>query len=263
MGATSGIGLRVAVKLAMRGCKVGVAGRKTHIMEALKKRFPESIEWEEIDVTKREAPKKLSALIDKIGGMDTYLHVAGIGYANPELQPDEELKTVKTNVEGFTRMIDAAYAYFRDNGGCGHIAAVTSVAGTRGIGAIAAYSASKKFDQAYLEALDQLSRSAGLDIKFTDIRPGWIRTPLLSPDQEYPMTMSLQYAVPRIIASLGSCCRANYIDWRWAIMAGLMKLVPGCLWVRLNIPISNLATPQQEKKNAAAEEAAAELPPKK
>lgn len=237
MGATSGIGLRVAVKLALRGCKVGVAGRKADVLDRLKQKFPDLVETEVIDITQADAPGRLADLIAKLGGMDTYFHVSGVGYENPRLDPAESLKVVETNVTGFVRMVDAAYAYFRDFNPRGHIAAVTSVAGTRGIGQMAAYCSSKKFDQTYLEALEQLSRSQGLHLKFTDIRPGWIRTPLIEDDREFPMAMSLDYAVPRIMRSLDAQSRVSYIDWRWRLACALMRMVPRSLWSRITIPL--------------------------
>lgn len=257
MGATSGIGLAVAEKLARSGHRVGVAGRKIEILAALQKKFPENVVWEEIDITHENAPVLLYKLIKKLGGMDTYFHVAGIGYENKYLSEKEEIATVETNVVGFTRMLDAAFVYFRDNKQPGHIAAVTSVAGTRGIGEIASYSASKSFGQTYLEALEQLAHLQGLQIKFTDIRPGWIRTPLLNPDEEYPITMKLSYAGPLIIKSLNRRRTVNYIDWRWGLMAKLMKAVPRCLWVRFPLHVAGLASASQEKKNTKAEEKAA------
>lgn len=181
--------------------------------------------------------------------MDTYFHVAGIGYENAAVNAKEDLQTVKTNVEGFVRMIDSAFHYFKNRGHGGHIAAVTSVAGVRGIGPLAAYSASKSFNQTYLEALDQLSHNQNLGIKFTDVRPGWIRTPLLNPTQDYPMTMSLDYAAPRILRSLRRPWRTTYVDCRWAIAATLMHLVPPCLWRRIRIPVYTLATPAQIVEN--------------
>lgn len=259
MGATSGIGLAVAEKLARSGHRVGVAGRKMEIMAALQKKFPENVVWEEIDVTRDNAPTHLKKLIEKLGGMDTYFHVAGIGYENRFLSPKEEIATVETNVVGFTRMIDAAFSYFRDNKQPGHIAAITSVAGARGIGEIASYSASKSFGQTYLEALEQLAHLQKLDIKFTDIRPGWIRTPLLNPDEEYPMTMKLSYAGPLIIKSLNRCRTVNYIDWRWGLMVKLMKSVPRCLWVHYPLHVSGLASASQKDKNQVAEKKAAEV----
>ena len=98
MGATSGIGEHVAESLAATGWRVGVAGRKVDRMKALKEMFPDSIEWEAIDITKSEAPRKLLSLIRKIGGMDIYFHVAGIGFFDPKLDIQREVATAETNV---------------------------------------------------------------------------------------------------------------------------------------------------------------------
>lgn len=255
MGATSGIGLEVAQRLAKRGHKVGVAGRKVKVLEALKKEFPKNIEWEEIDITKENAPKKLNSLINKLGGMDTYFHIAGVYFDNPELDLGHEVTTVETNAVGFARMISSAYNYFRDNGGMGHIAAITSVAGTRGMGPIASYSSTKKFGWTYLEALQQLSHMQKLNIKFTDIRPGWIRTPLMNPDSEYPFTMKLSYAAPLIIRSLKKCRVANYVDWRWKLIVRFMQMFPRCMWVRIPFPVSWPATKAQLAANTVIEKA--------
>lgn len=237
MGATSGIGLQVAVRLALMGWKVGAAGRNKDVLERLKAKFPDNVVTEAIDITRADATGSLGDLIDRLGGMDTYFHVSGIGYENPRLDPDVSLRTVETNVVGFVRMIDAAYAYFRDFNPYGHIAAVTSVAGSRGIGQMSAYCASKSFDQTYLEALRQLANSQGLHLTITDIRPGWIHTPLIEKDRSYPMAMSLDYAAPRIIRSLQGMASVSYIDWRWRCASALMRLVPDCIWNRLSIPL--------------------------
>lgn len=255
MGATSGIGLAVAQKLAAKGHKVGVAGRKVKVLRELKKEFPDNIEWEEIDITKDDAPEKLHALIEKLGGMDTYFHISGVYHNNPELNLDEEIITVQTNAVGFARMTSTAYKYFRDNQQPGHIAAITSVAGTRGMGPIASYSSTKKFGQAYLEALQQLSHLQKLDIKFTDIRPGWIRTPLMSPDAQYPLTMRLSYAGPLIIKALGRKRSAVYVDWRWEALIRLCQLIPRWLWVRFPFFVSWPSTPEQRKENRLIENA--------
>lgn len=254
MGATSGIGLAVAQKLVEKGHKVGVAGRRVEVLRQLKKDYPDSIEWEEIDITKPEAPDKLAKLIKKLGGMDTYFHVSGVYHDNPQLNLDEEIETVETNAVGFARMTSTAYKYFRDNGGEGHIAAITSVAGTRGMGPLASYSSTKKFGQTYLEALQQLSHLQNLKIKFTDVRPGWIRTPLMSPDKEYPLTMQLDYAGPLIIKALGRRRTAVYVDWRWEALIRLCQLIPRYLWVRFPFFVAWPSTQKQIAENTVIEQ---------
>lgn len=161
MGASSGMGYAVAEALASRGVKVGIAARHTTTMRALKEKYPDFVEYESIDVTHRDAGSKLYDLIEKVGGMDIYFHVAGIGYENVYLDPEREVEIINTNSAGFARMICHAYRYFRDNKKKGHIAAITSVAGTKGIGRLSAYSSSKKFGQYYLDALEQLAHAEG------------------------------------------------------------------------------------------------------
>ena len=253
MGATSGIGLAVAQKLASKGYRVGVAGRKLNVLKELKKEYPENIVWEQIDITKEDAPDKLHALIKKLGGMDTYFHISGVYYDNPELDLTKEMTTLETNAVGFARMTSTAYKYFRDNKIDGHIAAITSVAGTRGMGPLASYSSTKKFGQTYLEALQQLAHLQKLNIKFTDIRPGWIRTPLMKPDREYPITMSLSYAGPLIIKALGRCRSAVYVDWRWEALIRLCQLIPRALWVRFPFFVSWPSSALETKENTKIE----------
>ena len=132
-------------------------------------------------------------------------------------------------------MLSTAYRYFRDTRRRGRIVAVTSVAGTNGIGDMAAYSASKKCAQTYMVALEQLAFKQGADVTFTDIRPGWIRTPLLKEDRSYPLEMKLDEVLPLFIRAIVKHPRVVYIDWRWRAVTALWRLVPDCVWTHLNV----------------------------
>ena len=184
MGATSGIGLETAKRCIAAGWRVGAAGRRSEELERLRGLAPQQVETEAIDVTDDAAPAALERLIERLGGMDVYLHVAGVGSQNPQLDPTVELHTVRTNVEGFTRMTTAAYGYFAAHGG-GRIAVVSSIAGTRGLGVAAAYSASKRFQNTYIDSLAQLARMQGSKIRFTDIRPGFVATKMAKGDKKF------------------------------------------------------------------------------
>ncbi len=238
MGASSGIGYACAEALAKRGVKVGVAARHTKPLEELRRKYPDQVEYARIDVTKPAAVGQMEALIQKLGGMDIYFHVAGIGYENTSLDPEAEVDIFNTNTVGFVRCISAAYRYFRNNHIRGHIAAVTSVAGTNGLARLSAYSASKAAGQKWLVALEQLSNDSDAGITFSDIRPGWVRTPLLVPGNKYPMTMSLEYAVPRILKAIVRRQRVAVIDWRWNVVVGLWRMIPNVLWTHMDVPIS-------------------------
>lgn len=246
VGASSGMGYAVAEALASRGVKVGLAARHTSGMKALQAKYPGFVEYQNIDVTKQDAKSKLEALIEKLGGMDIYFHVAGIGYENLTLDPEREVEIINTNAAGFARMICCAYRYFRDNGVKGQIAAITSVAGTKGIGRLSAYSASKRFGQTYLTALEQLANEEGAGIAFTDIRPGWVKTPLIDADRKYPMEMSVDYVVPYIIRAIVKKERVAVIDWRWNALVGAWRNIPNALWTKMKVKISDPDVPLPE-----------------
>ena len=170
IGATSGIGREVALIYIAQGWKVGVAGRRKAELESLRAEYPEQVYAQTLDVTQEDAPEKLHALIEQVGGMDVFLLSSGIGKQNPTLETGLELATAATNVEGFIRMTNAAYHYFEQQGH-GHLAVISSIAGTKGLGAAPAYSATKGFQNIYMDALDQLARMKKLNIQFKDIRP--------------------------------------------------------------------------------------------
>ena len=134
IGASSGLGKEVAKLLIADGYKLGIAARRTEPLEELKALAPYQVEVQAIDVTSDDAPHALEQLIEKVGGMDLFFYAAGVGSQNMELEPEIELNTVNTNGMGFTRMIGAAYRYMAEHGG-GHIAAISSIAGTKGLGA--------------------------------------------------------------------------------------------------------------------------------
>ena len=233
IGATSGIGREVAKLYIAQGWQVGVAGRRAEELETLRNEAPEQVSTQVLDVTLEDAPCRLQSLIDKVGGMDLFLLSSGIGKQNPTLTPDIELKTAATNVEGFIRLTTAAYHYFEKQG-YGHIAAISSIAGVKGLGIAPAYSATKRFQNTYLDALDQLSRMNGLNIRFTDIRPGFVATPLLK-DDNYPLLMKAPQVAACIVKAISKKKRIVVIDWRYRILVFFWKLIPHWIWVRLKV----------------------------
>ena len=233
MGATSGIGLETAKYCIRKGWKVGAAGRRAEALAALRALAPERVATEVVDITCDDAPRRLERLVDRLGGMDIYPHCSGIGSQNPDLDAAIELGTCATNASGFVRMVCAAYARFARCGG-GRIAVISSIAGTKGLGAAPAYSATKRFQNTYIDALAQLARMQRLDIRFTDIRPGFVATALLG-DDKYPMLMRPEAVAARLVRAVEHGRRSIVIDRRYALLVGLWRLIPRWLWERLPI----------------------------
>ncbi|MCR4921389.1 MAG: SDR family NAD(P)-dependent oxidoreductase [Bacteroidaceae bacterium] len=234
VGASSGIGREVAKLLLADGWHLGVAARREEALLELKAMAPERVEVMTIDIMTPDAGERLQCLIERLGGMDLYFHASGIGKQNRSLEPDIELRTMETNALGFTRMITTAYRYFAERGE-GHIAAITSIAGTKGLGPAPAYSATKALQAKYLEALEQQAHQRGLRIRFTDIRPGFVDTALLSDGFRYPMLMRPGKVAHDIVRSIQLRRHVRIIDVRYRILTFLWRLVPRWVWRRLKL----------------------------
>ncbi|MFR9649845.1 MAG: SDR family NAD(P)-dependent oxidoreductase [Rikenellaceae bacterium] len=232
VGATSGIGYAIAQILLDQGYTVGVSGRRVEQLTPLKERFPQSCHIERIDIIEEDTPQRIDSLIEKMGGVDTFIHSSGIGSSNIELDPQIEIRTARTNVEGLIRTTTHIFNHFRDGGG--HIAVISSVAGTRTLGSAVAYSATKRFQHSYMDGLSQLATITRSKIHITDIRPGFVRTPLIE-GRTYPMEMKVNYAAKRIIKAIERKRRVAIIDWRYRLLVLLWRAIPEWLWERLPI----------------------------
>lgn len=229
VGASSGIGQEVARQLLAEGWTLGLAARREELLLALKAEAPECVEVMTIDVTQPDSDQRLMQLIERLGGISLYFHASGIGKQNRTLEPDIELRTAETNALGFMRMVGAAYRYFSDKG-TGHIAVISSIAGTKGLGPAPAYSATKALQANYIEALEQQARQRGLRIYFTDIRPGFVDTALLNDGFPYPMLMRPKAVAHDIVQSIKRHRHVRIIDWRYRLLTSFWRLIPRCLW---------------------------------
>ena len=226
VGASSGIGLEVAKLLIKEGWTVGVAARRVELLQGIG-----AAACERIDVTVNEA---LHRLVRNTGGMDLFFYASGIGKQNRELKEDIELATLQTNGVGFTRMIGEAYRYFASNGR-GHIAAITSIAGTKGLGPAPSYSATKAMQNVYLQALEQQALSRGLNIHFTDIRPGFVDTTLLNGDFHYPMMLKPGEVAKEIVYAINHKKHIHIIDWKYRVLTAFWRRIPRWLWRRFKL----------------------------
>ncbi len=237
MGATSGIGRRVTEILAEKGWKLTVCGRNETALDELCTKY-DNVTKCVIDITEDGAEGKLSDAIDAMeangSAVDVYFHASGVGNQNKELASDIEERTVMTNTLGWTRMIGVVYRYFAKTGH-GHIAVISSIAGTRGLGAAPSYSATKAFQNTYIEALAQQVKMRGIDIHFTDIRPGFVRTPLLGDSPQYPMLMDVEPVAQAIVEAIEKKKEVAVIDWKWRVVTDFWRLIPHWIWRRMKV----------------------------
>lgn len=258
VGATSGIGREVARIFANEGWTVGAMGRRKGLLMSLQTECDDdNVQTAYIDITNEDAPERLAKFVERLGGMDVFMLCSGIGFQNTELDTDTEMRTVATNCDGFTRMVAWAFNYFKtqtsdsnevsaigsdDNSGQperGHIVVISSIAGTKGLGVAPAYSATKRFQNTYIEALSQLASMKRYPIDFTDIRPGFVATDLLRGTARYPMLMSVPPVAQAIVNAIKKRKRVKIIDWRYHLLVLFWRLIPRSVWVKLRIVKTN------------------------
>lgn len=234
IGASSGIGREVSKLLLADGWIVGIAARREDRLMKIKSANPGMVEVMRIDVTAADAPGRLLELAGRLGGVNLFVYCSGVGKQNAGLDPDIELSTVDVNVKGFTAMVDTMFNYMAANLG-GDIAVISSIAGTKGLGVAPSYSATKAYQNTYIQALEQLSNMRRLHIRFTDIRPGFVDTDLLSGSGDYPMLMDKEAVAREMLRAIYAHRHVQVIDWRYRLLVFLWRLMPRWLWRKLNI----------------------------
>ena len=176
IGATSGIGKELAELLAGNGYIVGITGRRTHLLEEIKAKKPESYLTKTIDITQTALiAGHLDELTLQLSGLDLLIISSGTGDLNEKLDFELEKKTIDTNVSGFTAISDWAFNYFEKQK-YGQLAAISSIGGLLGNRQAPAYSATKAYQINYLEGLRMKALKTSLPIFITDIRPGFVNT---------------------------------------------------------------------------------------
>ena len=130
-------------------------------------------------------------------------------------------------------MIGAAYRYFRLRKK-GQIVAISSVAATRGMGSAPAYSATKRFQMHYLQSIRQLATTDSLHLTVTEIRPGFVDTPLLR-DGKYPMLMESKIVAQAIVKAVIRRKRLLTFDWRYRLLVAFWRMIPVRIWEKTRV----------------------------
>lgn len=219
VGASSGIGRALAKELS-REYELGLAARRTDRLKAVGEDIG-GAHVAEIDVTAEDARERFDGLVDSIGGVDLVVLSAGIGRHNPDLAWDDERDTIDVNVRGFTAMATAAMQQFESTDG-GHLVGISSVAAEVGSPTMPAYSASKAFVSRYLEGLRYRSND---DVTVTDVRPGYVDTPM-SPATERFWECSPETAARQIARAISKEKDVAYVTRRWWLVSKLLAVLP-------------------------------------
>lgn len=232
IGASSGIGKGLAKLLTENDYKVGITGRKTELLDELKKTNSNSFMVKTFDATDTKMSiEKLEELTSELGGLDLLILSSGIGDLNETLDFEIERKVIDLNVTGFTNIIDWAFNYFEKQK-FGHLVAISSVAGIRGSRQAPSYNATKSYQINYLEGLRQKSTKSKKPIFVTDIRPGLVDTDMAKGEGLF-WVMPVEKVARQIFKGIKSKSKVVYVTKRWGLIGRLLKILPRFIYDRM------------------------------
>ncbi|HEY5774426.1 MAG TPA: SDR family NAD(P)-dependent oxidoreductase [Chitinophagaceae bacterium] len=231
VGATSGLGRKMAELYAAAGNIVGITGRRKELLDEIENMYPGKIKTGCFDVTGNENIQRLTSLIQEIGGLDILIYSSGIGELSKGLDWEIDKLTVETNVIGFIEIANWSFNYFL-NQGDGRMAVISSIAANRGNSWAPAYSASKAFQSNYFEALAIKAKKMKKAIGIICVEPGFVDTKMAKGNKRF-WVVPLDKAARQIITGIEKKKQKVYVSKRWWLVAGLMRLTPFWLYKKI------------------------------
>ena len=228
LGATSGIGHALANRYIAAGHIVGLAARRLEILREMADQR-DNVFFEACDVQEpMVCVDQLQQLATRMGGIDLFILCTGIGSMNAQLDDEIEQSTIRTNVVGWTAVVDWVFRRFLVQG-FGHLVAISSIASLRGLGPAPSYSATKAYQAHYLEALRQRAMASGAPIYVTNIRPGFVKTPLLAHPEKFFWVVSVDRAADQMITAIEKKKGVVTVTRRWKLVVPILLCLPN--WI--------------------------------
>ena len=232
IGATSGIGRALFEKYAADDNRIGIVGRRRHLLDELRQKHPNTTITVMADITKQdETARAIDALCTGLKHIDLAIVCSGTGDINASLDYAVERPTIDTNVMSWTFVVDTLYNIFEQQGH-GYLVAITSAGGLRGEPMAPAYSASKAYQINYMEAMRKKAYKSGNHIHITDIRPGLVNTAMAKGEGLF-WVMPVEKVASQIITAIRKQMSKAYVTKRWHILAIITKNLPFALYKRL------------------------------
>jgi len=237
-GASSGIGGALAVELAKRGAKLGLVARRAEALSEIAQAV-EAVGSRALvlpaDVRDADSLRKAAEkLHSEFGPVDVLIANAGVGPTRngSDLDAAEVSNVININVVGAANSVAAVIPEMVARGQ-GHLVAISSLAGYRGLPKSAAYCASKAAVSAFFESLRIDLEPKGIAV--TIIHPGFIKTPLTSGrEAQMPFLMELGDAVKKIVRAIEKRKKSYAFPWQLATIVRAGMVMPIWMYDRIS-----------------------------
>ncbi len=241
VGASSGIGLALAQRLASEGTRVALVARREAEQaracaainaQGERRAFPYVHDVRDTG----EIPALFQEIVHDLGGLDLIIYAAGI---MPKIAPNDydtaiDRAIIETNLVGAMAWLNEAAARFAQVG-TGTIVGIASVAGDRGRKGNPAYATSKAALATYLESLRNRLSARGVTV--VTVKPGYVQTAMLDgevPPKFLPVITS-ERAAELILSAAQQKRQVVYVPEIWRPIMAIIRAIPSRIFQRLDI----------------------------
>lgn len=218
-GASGGIGVPLATRLAQLEARIALVGRRREPLETLAARLPQSAVVEADLSTAQGCRAAVMGARVALGGIDVLVHLAGAGSFRAFADEDDETieRLLRTNCASAMWLAKALLPEMTARGS-GRLVFCGSVLGALALPGYTAYAASKFALRGFTEGLRR--ELAGSGVGVTLVAPRAVRT-ALNPPEVYEMAQETGMAVdpPEIVAD--ALLDALLDDAREVVLGGM------------------------------------------
>jgi len=240
-GGSSGIGEALAKTLASNGYRrIALMARGQDRLDAVSSALSgRGCEVMTISCDVREADpvrRGVEGVIEAWGVPDLAIANAGTGFPTPArvLDLERAREVMRTNFDGMLHLFAPIVPKMCERRS-GHIAAVASLAGHRGLPGSSMYSASKAAVQTWLEATRIELEPYGVAV--TIVNPGFIDTPLVAKNKfRMPLLMKPDDAAKIICDGIERRARTVEFPLPMSLLVRTLRWLPAFLYDRLASP---------------------------
>ncbi|HXU70702.1 MAG TPA: SDR family NAD(P)-dependent oxidoreductase [Polyangia bacterium] len=236
-GASSGIGEGLALHYASAGATIGLCARRAPLLgelgRALEAKGARAIVYAADVADTAEMGRAAEAFVAAAGGVDLVIANAGIGIANEILAGKAEpiARLLRVNIIGVTNTI-VPFVPIMLKQGAGTLAAVSSLAGFRGLPGRAAYSASKAAVITFMDALRLDLHGSG--VHAMSLCPGFVHTPMTERlSGRMPFAISRDEAVRQMTRAIARRAHTFAFPWQARALSHVFTVAPEALVRRL------------------------------
>jgi decaprenylphospho-beta-D-erythro-pentofuranosid-2-ulose 2-reductase len=239
VGASSGMGEAVAMRLAVEGRPIALVARRGDKLEELAERIVEKNPRSTaaafpLDVADLDAAETTFAQIEeRLGPVEELFFLAGVmpEVGEDEFDTEKDRLMFQVNTLGCVAWCNAAARRFQARQR-GRIIGVTSVAGDRGRRGRPGYCASKAGQDTFLESLRNRLWRHG--VRVTTVRPGFVTTPMTE-HLQLRGAISADEAARLILRARDKERSVSYIPFKWWPIMTVVKAIPSFVFRRLSL----------------------------